>query len=141
MALIDPDTVPRFGVPSVDSDHVAQARLVNDCVEAAEAHVAGRLDVRSVVARLDALYAQTRAHFEREEAMMRASSYPEYEEHRAEHERVLEELDAEERHFKDTDDAERLRTWLAKVPAWFEEHVATMDRATARFALEWGLSS
>jgi hemerythrin len=139
MPLIDLAAVSQLAIPSLDADHLEEARLINEAADAVDAHRAGRLDVRSVVARLDALYAQTRAHFEREEAMMRASSFPEYPIHQAEHERVLEELDAEERRFKDGADPERLRAWLARMPAWFEGHVGTMDLATARFAKEWGI--
>jgi hemerythrin len=48
--------------------------------------------------------------------------------------RVLAELDDEARRYAETSDAVRLRAWvLGDVPAWFANHIETMDLVTARF--------
>ncbi|HET9599314.1 MAG TPA: hemerythrin family protein, partial [Anaeromyxobacteraceae bacterium] len=71
-------------------------------------------------------------HFAAEERWMRELGYPSIEEHRAEHRRFLDVLEARWRggpqyHVKSLP----LASWLVR---WLEEHVQRTDGAAARFA-------
>src|SRR5690242_18664168 len=101
MPVMDESRLPRVALAPLDADHAEEARLLNAAADVLDAHVAGRADGAAVIAALDALYDHTRAHFEREDAAMHGASFPEHEAHRAEHERVLEELDGQERRFRE----------------------------------------
>ncbi|BDG05283.1 bacteriohemerythrin [Anaeromyxobacter oryzae] len=139
MPIIDESQIPKVVLPTINADHAEEARLLNAAAAIVDRHLAGEADAAAVIDALDALYAHTRAHFEREDAATQAAAYPEHAAHRVEHERVLEALDSQERRFRETGDAEALRTFLADVhPAWFDDHVRTWDAAAARFGLEWG---
>lgn len=139
MPVVDESRIPRVALASFNADHSEEARLLNAAADALDAHAAGRSDAAAVVGALEALYAQTRAHFEREEGAMEAARFPELEAHQVEHERVLEELDGQERRFRETGEVDALRTFLAAVhPTWLEDHVRTWDAAAARFSQEWG---
>ena len=134
MRLIDPETIPQVALDFVNQDHREEALRLNELVEAVEALRAGRTGPEPVVARFEALFDHTRDHFGREDQVMREHGFPAYPVHHGEHERVLEELAAEGRNFGETCDAERLRLYLTvTVPAWFVNHIQSMDRVTAQF--------
>lgn len=134
MAKIEPERLPQLPVPFMNADHVREARLVNDVEAALEAHRRGEGTLGAVVETLSVLAVQTREHFMREETAMREAGFPAYLVHRAAHNRVLTEMDAEARAFRDSGDGERLSRYLAEVlPAWFANHVRTMDTVTAGY--------
>lgn len=122
----------------MNADHADEARLLNAAAELIEAFRAGTAGAEQVAAALGALYVHTRAHFAGEETAMVESSFPAFTSHRAEHVRILEELGQAERTFREGRDAEALAAYLATVPEWLEDHIRTMDAATARYVAEWG---
>jgi hemerythrin len=70
---------------------------------------------------------------------MQQSGFPPYPVHKGEHERVLAELAGEGRTFGQTGDADRLWAYVSRaVPAWFTNHIMTMDLMTARFVASHG---
>jgi hemerythrin len=139
MPLVDLDAIPQVPLDFVNHDHREEARLLNELAEAIEALRAGRGDHEAVVQRFQVLFDHTREHFAREESAMQESGFPPYPVHKGEHERVLAELAGEGRTFGRTGDAERLWTYVSKaVPAWFVNHIVTMDLMTARFVASRG---
>lgn len=143
MAMRSAD-VPDLPVPFMNEDHAREAALVNGVLAALAARAPG--DERSlalVLERLSVLAVETREHFLREESMMRETGFSAYPAHKAEHDRVLAEMDAEVRIFRQEGDGARLSRYLSEaLPAWFVNHIATMDLVMARFAARqpgrWG---
>jgi hemerythrin len=81
----------------------------------------------------------TREHFLREEALMREARFPTYAAHKAEHDRVLAQMDAEARLFRAHGDSARLSRYiLDALPEWYVAHTRTMDVSAARFVAEKG---
>src|SRR6266542_2702053 len=114
MTELDPALLPDLPIPFMNEDHVREVALVNDLEAALAVH--------------------TREHFLREEAMMREARFPAYPAHKGEHDRVLAEMDAEARAFRARGDAARLSRYLGEsLPAWYVNHVRTMDVVTASF--------
>jgi hemerythrin len=138
MGRIDPKDIPELPVPFMNEDHHREVALVNDLEEALAAHDAGGAGtLDAVMAKLALLAVHTREHFVREEAAMRAARFPAYPVHKAEHDRVLAEMDREARLFREKGDAGRLSRYLFEVmPTWFRGHVRTMDVVTAQFLSE-----
>ena len=138
MGRIEPSEVPELPVPFMNEDHRREIALVNDLEEALAAHARGvgrTLD--AVLEKLALLAVHTREHFLREEAAMREARFPAYPVHKAEHDRVLAQMDLEARRFREQGDAERLSRYLFEtMPAWFRGHVRTMDVITADFVAE-----
>jgi hemerythrin len=94
----------------------------------------GKVPVETVLHRLEALFQHTQEHFGREEEAMRQAAFPPYAIHKGEHDRVLEEMESEETHFRETGDTGRLWTYVSgSVPAWFVGHIQSMDAVTAQF--------
>ena len=113
------------GAPAIDHEHQQLIGLIN----AAHAKL-GDADAQHLVADvLGEIHAQISAHFALEEKLMREQGYDEYEDHKADHERLLDEVrdimdEYEERVGLDE------KTFGARLGAWFTEHFKTKD---ARF--------
>jgi len=139
MPLVDLDAIPQVPLDFINHDHREEARLLNDLAEALEAHRAGRTGPEPVVTRFEALFRHTEEHFGREDEAMRRSGFPPYQVHHGEHVRVLAELAEEGRTFGETGDVARLHAYVTQaVPAWFTNHILTMDTMTARFVASRG---
>ncbi len=134
MARIDLEHLPQLPVAFMNADHVREGKLVNEVEAALEGHRRGEGTLGAVIEKLSLLAVHTRENFMREEAAMRESGFPAYPVHKAAHDAVLEGMDAEARAFRETGDGERLSRYLAEeLPAWFANHVRTMDTVTANF--------
>ena len=138
MGRIEPSEVPELPVPFMNEDHRREIALVNDLEEALAAHArGGEGTFDAILGKLSLLAVHTREHFLREEAAMREARFPAYAVHKAEHDRVLAEMDREARRFRERGDAERLSRYLFEtMPAWFRGHVRTMDVVTANYVAE-----
>jgi hemerythrin len=123
----------------MNADHARELRLVNELEAALRAQARGEGTLAQIVERLSLLAVHTREHFLREETMMREARFPAYAVHKAEHDRVLAEMDAEARAFRARGDGERLSRYLFDaLPQWYLNHTRTMDVATARWLAEHG---
>src|SRR5512139_3676824 len=137
MPPIDPDLVPVLPVPFMNADHAREVRLLNEMEAALQAHARGEGSLATVIERLSVLAVHTREHFLREEAMMREAGFPGYARHKAEHDRVLSQMDAEARRYRDEGDDARLSRYLFEtLPAWFANHLRTLDETAAGFATD-----
>jgi hemerythrin len=139
MSVVDLEKIPQVPLAFVNDDHREEARLLNDLADAVRGHRDGKVAVETVIHRYDALLDHTREHFAREEDAMRRTGFPPYPMHKAEHERVLEDMESEAQHFRETGDTARLWTYVADaVPSWFIAHIQSMDHVTASFVAARG---
>jgi len=76
------------GVPDVDHEHRELVELINRLHE----NIAGGADRVRVAEFLGEVFARIAAHFALEESIMRKNAYDEYEAHKAEHEKLLDEI-------------------------------------------------
>ena len=122
MSLIDWKDEFKLGVASVDHEHKELIDLINSLGEVMD--TGGSYD--KVVDALGEIYAQISAHFALEEKVMRDDRYPLYQEHKADHEVLLDELlDIMDGVEEDGSyDAGALATGLDR---WFSEHFRTHD--------------
>jgi hemerythrin len=132
--IVDLEVIPQVAVDFINEDHRREGQLVNELAQAITDHRAGKGPAEAIAARWDALLVHTREHFGREEAAMQQTGFPPFAVHKGEHERVLAEMSAEGRSFRERGDVERLWRYVTvAVPAWFVEHIDTMDNVTAQF--------
>jgi len=122
MALIEWKDEFSVGVPDVDHEHQELITLINELYETMNSG-AGDYTVMDF---LGEIYAHVSAHFALEEKIMRERRYDQYAGHKADHEKLLDELrdimDAweENDYFSDDEFAEALEQW-------FTEHFRTRD--------------
>lgn len=111
-----------LGVPEMDDTHRDFVELVNQLEYA---------DKTEFITLFDKLLAHTEAHFESENALMRASSFPAIREHMDEHQRVLSELRRINDRVKEGSTLIGRAYSTEQLPGWFNLHAITMDSALA----------
>ena len=103
-----------LGIPAVDEEHRELIELINELHAELQAGESGI----TVLDFLGEIYARISAHFALEEKVMREQEYDELADHKADHERLLDELrdlmDAcEDRLVSEAELSERLDDWFA----------------------------
>jgi len=88
MALIEWRKEFETGITDVDHEHKELVDIINQLHE----HIARGADRSHVTKFLGEVFAKIAAHFALEESIMRKHAYDEYEAHKAEHERLLDEI-------------------------------------------------
>ena len=127
MSLIAWDDRFSVGEASVDHEHRELIGLINETYDRLK-----RPDADITVPDfLGEIYTRISAHFALEEKLMRASRYDQYPEHKADHERLLDEIrdimdDYEDRRIFDAEQlAQRLGSWFT---GHFRTHDARLHR-------------
>ena len=122
MTLIEWKEEYSVGIPDVDHEHRQLIDLINELYEALI-----RADSQLRIADfLGEIYANISAHFALEEKIMREKKYDQYEDHKADHELLLDEIrDIMDEHETDPDFGEKQ---LANILGdWFTAHFKTKD--------------
>lgn len=122
MSLLEWRDEFRIGIPEVDQEH----RELIASINALHAEVGEGTTTEAVAGFLGELHARIAAHFALEEKVMRARRYPKYNEHKRDHERLLDEI----REIMDT--YESVRNYdqamlSATLSVWFGRHFRTLD--------------
>ena len=122
MSLIEWKDSFSVGVAAVDLEHRELIELINDLHE----RIGEAADTDMTLAMLGEIYAQISAHFALEEKYMRESEYPQFPQHKEDHEELLDELRDIMDRVEDLGryDADELSQELAR---WFSEHFRTHD--------------
>jgi hemerythrin-like metal-binding protein len=127
MTLIEWKPEFSLGVPQVDAEHRELIDLINRLHQETQSH---HRDTK-MVDFLEELYASTKRHFAHEELMMQARGYTAFEQHRADHKRLLNEVMAMMSDYQDGTVnnkevmAQRLYDWFC---AHFQTHDAPLHR-------------
>ncbi len=119
MSLIEWRKEFETGIASVDHEHRELVDLINRLHE----HMAGGADRARVAEFLGEVFARIAAHFALEESIMRKHAYDEYEAHKTEHERLLDEI----RDIMDSAPAAYAGSLSTVVRDWFVNHFKSKD--------------
>ena len=111
------------GIGAVDHEH----RLLIDLLNALYDRLGTDADAAEIEDFLGEVYAQIAAHFALEEKMMREADYDEYEDHKADHDRLLDDI----REIMDRQAGgatDEFGSELSEsLKSWFVEHFKTKD--------------
>jgi hemerythrin len=113
-----------LGVPLMDKDHAHLDALLLRASQAGEA---------ALPELLMEIEAETRAHFSREEELMRSAGVPVLHCHMGQHAHLLSQFDRGREAAARGDGAGLRRFLCADLPELFRDHVGTVDRVTAGF--------
>lgn len=122
MTLIEWNARFELGVESVDREHRELIELINTLHRAMCAGSAHD----EVVTGLGRIYAQVAAHFALEEKLMRDANYPGFDEHKLDHDTLLEEI-VEIRDMVAADGHYSQQELSRSLDRWFSDHVRTFD--------------
>lgn len=111
------------GIADVDHEHKELVGLINDL----HAQTLGGAEPARVSAFLGEVFARIAAHFALEESIMRKHAYDEYQAHKAEHEKLLDDI----RDIMDAAEAKDSSAYGEKLSGavrdWFVDHFKSKD--------------
>jgi len=123
MALIVWATDYGVGVDRLDADHIMIFSLINHIDEV---HQSGS-DEGAISRILKLLIDRAVAHFAREEMMMRKNGYPGLEAHRAEHQKIVDELLPLYNAYQENPRPEISSEIIQVLSSWLEHHILQSD--------------
>lgn len=124
MTLIEWKEQYSLGVPEVDHEHRELIDLINELYATVTSSATD--STVTVEDFLGELYARVGAHFALEEKIMRDNNYDEYPEHKADHERLLDDVRDLMDDYEDGVDVD-VEEFGKRLDAWFSEHFRTRD--------------
>jgi len=129
MALIEWRDEFSIGIPSVDYEHKGMIRMINQLHE----EMSARPSRDTVADFLGEIHSLISAHFALEEKEMREMGYDAFDDHKDDHEQLLDEI----REIMETfaaDETEDFAEDLGRrLESWFTEHFRTKDARLHRF--------
>jgi hemerythrin-like metal-binding protein len=124
MALIQWEDDFALGIPDVDHEHRALIDLINR-MHGALGAAAEKDEIADFLAEL---HASVAAHFALEESVMRQCGYDQLTAHKADHERLLDDIRGIMDDYLLEECAEYERELSERLRAWFEQHFRNADR-------------
>ena len=130
MTLIEWKEQYSLGVPAIDHEHRELVDLINELYASVTSLATNTTTATdsaiTVTDFLGELYARVGAHFALEEKIMRDNDYDEYHDHKADHERLLDDVrdlmdDYEDGVYVDMEEFGK------RLDGWFSEHFRTRD--------------
>ena len=118
---------------ALNSEHEVQVELINALQQAVEQGQKGAV----VDEILDQLIAYTNAHFMSEQLLMRLYAYPFYESHTQEHDRLIEQVQNLQEHYRAGDMAMTLQTSSA-LREWLLDHIKGLDHGLGKYLNQQG---
>ncbi len=132
--LLPLDQIPLVSLESMNQTHREEVELVNRLAATVAAGIEGAADPADIASQLDGWVEHTRKHFARENELMQRHNFPAFPVHSGEHERILNLLEDLRRTWIESKALRPLALFLFEEwPAWFDNHVHTMDNVTASF--------
>jgi hemerythrin len=122
MALLEWKPEFSVGNASIDHEHEHMIQAINDLYE----QLSEPVNAENVEAILGEIHADISAHFALEEHLMQEAGYIEYEDHKEDHEDLLDQiLELMDSFFEDPEAGQKmLKTQLSD---WFSHHFASFD--------------
>ena len=116
------------GIPGVDHEHQELVGIINELY----AHLSDEGAEDEVIEFLGEIYAKISAHFALEEREMRERGYDQYDEHKDDHEKLLDDLRDMMDAYEDNGQFSGQQL-SAAMTAWFVEHFKTQDARLHKF--------
>ncbi|MES9992548.1 MAG: hemerythrin family protein [Candidatus Thiodiazotropha sp.] len=134
LPVVDPSAMPRVAQNSMNEVHLEEVALINRLGELLIQGLEGQPDLQRIGDSVDGWVDHTRDHFEGENRLMESHGFPPYPVHKAEHAQVLAKLETVQALWTREQSLEDLADFIFNEwRAWFDQHVKSMDRATALF--------
>jgi hemerythrin-like metal-binding protein len=113
----------KIGIADVDYEHLRLIGLINGIYR----ELGERPDKADVSAALGEIHVKISAHFALEEKIMRERRYDQYADHKADHERLLDEIRDIMDAFEEAPGFDYAGAMVARVTPWFTGHFKTKD--------------
>lgn len=133
MSLLTIDQVQHIAVDEMQHTHEEEISMLNEIDALATLYENDKTKHEALEEKLDAYVQHVKDHFANEERLMRLYAFPPYPMHKAEHDRVLDELDDVLIRWKQHGDMNAIISYLRQSVDWIINHISTMDNMTAMY--------
>jgi hemerythrin len=139
-AVLDANTMPRVDIDFMNTTHAEEMEMVitlgNLITVYMQSDTQTADEKLNVSHALEAWLQHTKAHFSRENELMKEIQFPPSAMHISEHENTLELMTTIVEQWKLSHDIKPIENFVFNVwPTWFESHINSMDMMTAKFAV------
>ncbi len=129
-----------LGIESIDTQHKKLLEIGNVINELLINHGENDDNYDEIYDVIEALKNYTIYHFKNEEDLFIKYSYPEYEEHKKEHDAFIMYLESVDLHNIDVNQKDFLKELLTKIVQWVFKHIITTDFMYKDHLLKLGMS-
>ena len=133
MSLLTIDQVQRISVDEMQHTHEEEISMLNEIDALATIYENDKTKQVELENKLDEYIEHVKEHFANEERLMRLYEFPPYSIHKAEHDRVLHELNDVVIRWKQHGEIDKIVAYLRQSVDWITNHISTMDNMTAMF--------
>ncbi|MBT3001322.1 MAG: hemerythrin family protein [Candidatus Thiodiazotropha sp. (ex Ctena orbiculata)] len=134
LPVVDPTVMPGVALDAMNEVHKEEVVLINRLGELVVQGIEGAPDLDLIGRSVDGWVVHTRDHFYGENRLMERYGFPPYPVHKAEHAQVLARLESIQAQWIRDQSLEALADFIFNEwRAWFDQHVKSMDTATALF--------
>lgn len=129
--MINLNKIPQTGFENIDSEHKHLADLFNNLYTL----VYRNNEDEGISVALSKVISYIRTHFLHEEKFMNELSYPYALEHKAEHTKILNEIQLAIINWREEKDYKKFRDIMEiKIPTWFMQHIVEMDMKLVKYS-------
>ncbi len=123
--MIDTNDIPLVSFNEINTVHIEEVELLNNLYVLLNNK---QKDEKKILLRLNELLLHVREHFANEERLMKESYYPTLSMHKAEHGKIINEMQMQIMEFRNRKDYELLREYFEdEIPTWLNQHIKSMD--------------
>lgn len=128
-----------LGIPSIDEQHKTLLDIGNRISSLLMAHEDGDDNYEDIFNVIEELKAYTIYHFDTEEELFVKYDYPDYDNHKKEHDGFIEYVESVDFGTIDEDQKQFLKELLEKIVKWVFNHILTTDFLYKSHMLNLGL--
>jgi hemerythrin len=129
--MIDINEIPLVSFDEINTVHIEEVELLNKLYTLLHAN---EKEEKKILLTLNELLLHVREHFANEERLMKESYYPSLSMHKAEHGKIINEMQMQIILFRNRKDYELLREYFEEeIPTWLNQHIKSMDIILAEF--------
>ena len=134
--VLNTTAIPHVAIDFMNDTHFEEIEMVKTLGELIVAYQEDDNNLEKITHSLHKWLQHTQEHFDRENALMMEIQFPAYPVHSDEHERALTEMTEIVKEWESSNDIELIADYVFSLwPAWFDQHVNSMDMMTAKFAV------
>lgn len=130
--VLESNDIPQVAMDAMNDVHRNELNIVNNVNAAILAN-----DSEKITQLCQQWLEHTKAHFDRENSMMKMYGFPAFHCHQGEHVEALQGLESIINGWENNNDLEGLLIYVRDVwPKWYVNHISTMDVVTSAFIKE-----
>ena len=142
--ILERETIPRVDLDFMNKTHFEEIEMVKELGKLVDSFIVNdnQKNQNVLTQKLNAWLDHTTAHFERENNLMQETGFPAYSIHNDEHNTALNQMKNVINAWIKNQNIELVQDYIFSLwPAWFDQHVNTMDMMTAKFAVMNGYTN